>query len=77
MVTHFQSMLTRLGFNALPAYYSKVVYHKISGTSCRSTREDAEADAAWRAISTLNHLFEDQLQNTPFCYYPCHTPGTE
>jgi hypothetical protein len=39
--------------------------------------EDAKADAAWRAISTLSQLFEDQLQNTPFRYYSCSTLGTE
>jgi hypothetical protein len=98
MVTRFQSMLTRLGLDALPAYYSKVVYRaddrcewctmvhifdgellyrRISGTSCCSTREDAEADATWRAISTLSPLFEDHLQNTPFHYYPHRTMGTD
>jgi hypothetical protein len=40
-------------------------------------REGSEADATWRAISTLNHLFEDRLQNTPFRYYLRRTPGIE
>jgi hypothetical protein len=98
MATRFQSMLTHLGFDSLPAYYSKVVYYadgrcewhttvhvfdgelhycKISGTSCRSTHEDAKANATGRAISTLRHRFEDYLQNTPFHYYPHRTLGTK
>jgi hypothetical protein len=44
MVTHFQSMLTRLGFDTLPAYYSKVVY-----------RADADViDAPWFTSSMAN-----------------------
>jgi hypothetical protein len=55
----------------------ELLYRKISGTSCHSTHEEAEANATWRAISTHNHLFEVQLQNTPFRYYLCCTLGTE
>ena len=97
VVTRFHSMLTRLDFDALPVYYSKVVYRpggrkewrttvhvlnnrlvyrKISGTSFRATREEAEADAAWRATTTISRLYEAELQDTPFRYLPRRTSRT-
>jgi hypothetical protein len=54
MVTHFQSMLTRLGFNALSAYYSKVVY-----------RADADVSGAPRFMSLMKNFFTARSAEPP------------